>query len=444
MSKKDYESGMKAAGMAYKDKCNELKKENRKIAEDIKNNIQDITDCQDDLIDIVEEHEIYLEKIQGYQAMTEDKERLLKLDSEMYKLLVGLLSTLKQEDTFNDSQDRFFGNLLGYLEIEETAALSFESLIDVDNINTQRIFFRVICEVLFLKSNSIDHIENYKEYLDNFSVSINVRKAILGEIQNVYDMLGADAIINKYSIASRIYIEKNKKIYPRLEVDLGCHVYIDYPYISLDDDDEFLFGDVEYVCRSESKCQRRVKEVIEKYYDRANSYLDIYSDKFIGIKLAKECSKWINQIIAQIENYISVNKLRIRLDDLKNIRENSESNILQICINEMDNNLSIYSLHDLSFYIDRVEIEENEDYIETLFGGFREVKTYDADCIDTVFKIDTDLNEIIRKYEEYIISNVKIEYFRRIKNVCDELQKSFHMEGDEKPIIDLKEALYNN
>lgn len=134
MSKKDYESGMKAAGMAYKDKCNELKKENRKIAEDIKNNIQDITDCQDDLIDIVEEHEIYLEKIQGYQAMTEDKERLLKLDSEMYKLLVGLLSTLKQEDTFNDSQDRFFGNLLGYLEIEETAALSFESLIDVDNI----------------------------------------------------------------------------------------------------------------------------------------------------------------------------------------------------------------------------------------------------------------------------------------------------------------------
>lgn len=432
MGKNDYQKGMKDASKIYESKFEEIIKENNSAVDGIQKDIGSILDTQDDIMDAVEEHDEKIDMLTNfYNSIAEDKENLLKMGTDNHKSLLGLMKKLSNDIGFNQDQTKFYNVIQNYLEIEEVEEVSFEILEQVEELKVQRSMFRIICEVMFLgeENNTFVNDEKCAEYLSYFYINNKNKQVVFNETEQLYTVLGKEALINKYSISSGGRYEKKQKVYPKLEIDTAFRVAIDYPYIEMEDSDTFLFDD-DYVCRSESKCQSRVNQIVKKYYNRANGYLDCNSDNFIGNRIAKGYAKQIREIVTQINNYISVNKIRIQIEELQRINSNCERDIFKICCDEMNNNSWAYKLLDVSNYIDMVEIEEDEDFVETLFGGFKEVRSYDADCGDAVGKIDEDLNELLERFEDAIESTVKIEYLRRIDNVCKEIRKTVPMEDD--------------
>lgn len=431
MGRNDYQKGMKAASDIYEEKYEQTKRATDEAINGIQKNFDNVLNHQEDIMEAIEEHDEQIDILTKYSnSIAEDKESLLKIGADNQKILLGIIVNLRNHIDSNSKQVKFYEKLRDYLEIEDPEEASFEILDTVEDIKAQRCIFRVICEYLFLINGNQEFLEDiqYKDWLSYFNVNERNKQIIINEVEQFYRNLGEDALINKYSLSLGGRFEPKVKTYPKLEVDMSLNVALDYPYISMDDGDEWLFGDDEYVCKSYSKCYNRVVELIGKYYRRANRYLDVNDSSFFGKQIAKQYGKEIQKIIAEIDNYISVNKIRIQIEELNKLSINCEQEILDMCNDEVNNNQWAYKLRDKSYYVDMVEIEESEDCVETLFGGWKDITTYDADYYDVINKIDEEINSILEKYEELMEKFIEIKIVSRIQKVCDEIKKAIPME----------------
>lgn len=429
MSIKDFQKGVEAASRPFEHKFEEQRKESEGLKNKVDKHLKEFSNVQDDIIDIVEEHDARIGGVEKQINISEDKEKLLRIGNKYHKVLLGLLLKLQEKESFNENQVYFLDNLREYLDTDASEEVSFEILEDIEDINCQRIMLQVMFECSFLKNNTLDSMNTYEAEFEYFSVSKTIREKLKKKVMDIYNIVGIDGIVNKYTVSLGTTIRREQKKFPKLEIDLDFNCYVEEPEVFLEMDEMLLFENIgdDYVCRSRKECENRVKEIVNKYYIKAERYLSEYDSLFIGRNIAIEYAQDVLEKVDRVKTYITVNKLRFNLESLEKLNANSiEKDILEMCKREIKIKSWYYKLLSLSDFVSVATIDEDETYVETLFGGMKLVKCYGCiDFADAVLKIDEDLHNLIKGLIEAIEIEIKNKYIHQIENICNEIKKSY-------------------
>lgn len=398
MGSKDTIKAMEAGAKPFEEIFKQQGKEIHDIRQEFGKSFREFENVQEDLIDIVEEHDDRINAMnQVNSAVFEDKEKMLKLDEASKLFLVHFLNTLVEKKGC-DSQEIFVNNIKNYLEIDDTTKAPIEALEEITNIVTQRLVLRVFLEYAYLETKDLDDLGRYEGILELFSVSSKNISAIKSSILETVQVVGEQGLTNKYSISSGFTVRKAKKIYPELKVILELSEYYEYCDIDVDIDDMNIGYDIDKckpLFRSEQKCKEKTWDIINKYYRQAQANFNYYDDRFIGKRLAKEFGHEIRETVYTIKNYIDVNKMRIHTENLDDLIKNVDEEICKLTQDLLRDESSLYSLDRLSEYVGKVEIEEETDYSFGLFGSVKEIKCYISSPYDGIEAIIEDTNKLL-------------------------------------------------
>ena len=420
------EAGAKPFEEIFKQQGREL----QDVRLEIRQGFRDVENVQDELIDIVEEHDVRLNAMnQVHAAVFEDKEKMLKLNKESKSFLVQFLNTLVEKKGC-ESQEVFVSNIKNYLETDDTTQVPVDALEDIADIVTQRLVLRVFLEYVYLEIKNLDDLGRYEGILELFSVSQNNVLSIKNSIIEIVQVIGEQGLINKYSVSSSFTLQKEKKTYPKLEINFELSGYYEYFNVDVDVDEMNIGYDVDKgraLFRSELKCKEKTREIINKYYRQAKANFDYYSSSFIGNRLAKEFGHEIKETVYAIKNYIDVNKMRIHTDNLDELIRNVDEEICKLTQDLLRDESYLYSLSSLSEYVDKVDIEEETDYVFGLFGSMKEVECYISSPYDGIEAIIEDTNKLLEDVIGRIRAEVGYRYMTRIKDFYDNMIKTYIM-----------------
>lgn len=430
MGNKKTVQAMEAGAKPFEEIFAKQGKELHDIREEIYQGFRDVENVQDELIDIVEEHDNRLNNMNLINTTVfEDKEKMLKLDEESKHFLVQFLNTLVEKKGC-DGQEIYVNSIKNYLEIEDTTKVPVEALEYVTDIVTQRLVLRVFLEYVYLETKSLDDLGRYEGILDLFAVSpknvISIKNSVLENVQ----VIGEQGIVNKYSISSGFTVKKEKKTYPKLEIDFELSEYYEYCDIDVDIDDMNIGYDIDNgraLFRSEQKCKDKTREIVSKYYRQAKENFDYYNDRFIGKRLAKEFGHEVRETVYTIKNYIDVNKMRIHTDNLDDLIKNVDEEICKLTQDLLRDESSLYSLDSLSKYVEKVDIEEETDYVFGLFGSMKEVECYISNPYDGIQAIIEDTNKLLEDVIGRVRAEVGYRYMTRIKDFYNNMSKTYIM-----------------
>lgn len=430
MGNKKTVQAMEAGAKPFEEIFKQQGKELHDIRQEISQGFRDVENVQDELIDIVEEHDNRLNAMnQVHTAVFEDKEKMLKLDEASKCFLVQFLNTLVEKKGC-EGQEVFVNNIKDYLETDDMTKASINALEDITDIVTQHLALRVFLEYAYLETNSLEDLGKYKGILELFSVSPKNVLSIKNSILETVQVIGEQGLINKYSISSGFTVKKERKIYPKLEINLELSEYYEYFNIDVDVDDMNIGYDIDKgraLFRTEQKCKERTREIINKYYRQAKANFDYYSSSFIGNRLAKEFGHEIKETVYAIKNYIDVNKMRIHTDNLDELIKNVDEEICNLTQDLLRDESYLYSLSSLSEYVDKVDIEEETDYVFVLFGSMKEVECYISSPYDGIEAIIEDTNKLLEDVIGRIRTEANYTYMTRIKDFYDNMTKTYIM-----------------
>lgn len=423
MSKKNemenFKEGMIAGAAPFADKFHEHADNLKNLNKNFQHNINCIDDLLDDVINVTEEQDERLKHIENTE-----KEQLKELSKDEQNILVGILIYVTEKYLPNDDQVRFLENVKDLLLIKECKKLEFETLEKVENIRTQRIIFKIVNEIMFLKKETTEFENDFYEECDYFSINKRAKEAILTQIENSFQLLGKEKFINKYVNSVEVDENKKKKIYPKLEVNTSIKQYKD-EILSFELDFEYDTDVYDKVFRKESECREAYMMMLWKPLSKRNAYIDLSSDKFIGIKIADYYGSTIVRELESVLDYINIHKVRMDITEFLELRDGCQEYIKEYTKEKIANIDYNFELHNINYFAERLTIEEDVTWIETLFGDFKEVTCYDEgsgySCIDAVEEMTQELNQLIN----YIIIDIHYmvldKYISRINNCVEQI-----------------------
>ena len=171
------------------------------------------------------------------------------------------------------------------------------------------------------------------------------------------------------------------------------------------------------VFRKESACREAYGGTLYKYIEIRDSYIRNGSSNYVGYKLVDFYKDIIESDTNKIIDYININKFNMDMQDVLDIKDNYKKNIIETFDEQIRNVDACFRLKSIYEYIDRLSIEETTDYIDTLFGGEREVTVYEEGY-------GYDCNEAVSDMEEELIAlinYVSIDIYKLVKSYMDRL-----------------------
>lgn len=389
MSKKKetqrFKEGMEAGARPFEEKFEQQAEQLKNLGRDMRDGISSLGYIQDELIDISEDHEDRIDSIdKKVQFGLDEREGLGVLSENEKEILGGLILKLSQEYSFNADQKEFVSNVLRNLGLSHPQIVELDIIENVESIKIQKIIFRVLSELLFLEKDSF---ENAIELSEWFALNKKNKGNIFNEITMMSKAMGHLGIIRKYCV-TETEIKRRKK-YPKLEVNTEISEFdplrISF-VLCLDMGNDFDVETETY--KTESECRNAIGNVIYKYYREQQQFIAFDGDKFVGKEIADHYYKELRTIVDKIVDYVKVHNVKIDVRFLEDLMSTLKEEILTEIRKEMSSGNIVYSVTDWNDYTDMVVVEMVDDFVETFFGGFKEVKRYQV-SLDSKINIAT-------------------------------------------------------
>lgn len=381
-----------------------------------------IDEAMDEVIDVCEEHDERINQIEHG-----DCERVKALSDEEKKLLAGLIVMLSNKFSYNVHQISFMNNLLALLEIEydnitEREISCIEQLSDT---NVHKMIYQVMCEMMFLVNESTEYSDEFNDMCNEyFAIPPRAKEAILLEIEKSYNTLGKKKYLEKYK---DIVVEKKvQRTYPKLEIDTVIPMFEKtvYEYEIEYDVCNDLY---EKVFRSESSCRDAYGELLRQPLRMRDAYVESYSDTFVGQEMAEYYSLEIESFISSIYDYVNIHKVRMDITEILELRDNCKSDILNYSKEVVRTMDPSWEMDTFSYYRDALIFEEDTTYIETLFGGIKEVTCYREGEKYNVFwatqQMTLELNTFLIQMALKVDKMVTNKYIDRINNCVNQINR---------------------
>lgn len=397
-----FEEGMVAGAKPFEEKFQEHTKHMENIGRSIKHQNNCLQEQQNEMLDILEEHDNRLNEMQNPELFD-----ILNLQDNEKIILLGLLLDISDKYKKNKYQEKMLNRLFEVLEIDKNDVhITLEDVDTIESIKVQKILFRTVFEYIYINSdNSCE--ENYKRY---FSLSEKAEECIQNEIKEKINECGQEGIVELYEQN----IIKQQKKYPKLEIDIDVDKF-EIDYIS-----DLMYEYVDFsdkIFRKESACREAYGGTLYKYIEIRDSYIRNGSSNYVGYKIVDFYKDLIESDTNKIIDYININKFNMDMQDVLDIKDNYKKNIIETFDEQIRNVDACFRLKSIYDYIDRLSIEETTDYIDTLFGGEREVTVYEEgygyDCTEAVSDMEEELIALI--------NYVSIDIYKLVKSYMDRL-----------------------
>ena len=201
MSKKDFKKGMEAGARPYEDKFDQVTKAVDKVSKDVKNNFNELKGVTNDLIDIAEEHDSELQQIRNRQQLgIDDNTDIDNIDPAERQYIMLCLMSVAGEIESNEMQQVYIRGFRHFLNTPYPSGVcNYENIENIESVNTQKFFIRVLMEYLYLYYQNFDFLDEY-EVFDYFSINNRTKKEIIQSIENLVRMIGSRGLSEKYGI----------------------------------------------------------------------------------------------------------------------------------------------------------------------------------------------------------------------------------------------------
>lgn len=212
MTTKDFKKGVNEASQSFEKKFVDQEKRFLNQTDKLSDKIDNINNVMDEIIDIAEEQD---RKINGAEKRklynVEEKTDIGLLEEYERKFLSGLIVAVSNKfGALNEKQQKFIVSVFKYINIiEPDVNVNFESVENIDNINIQNAILRVLMELMFLKNNNFDFMEDFEEVLQYFSINKKGILEIKEYIQKIYDIVGVQGLCEKYGYVEEVEEDSN-------------------------------------------------------------------------------------------------------------------------------------------------------------------------------------------------------------------------------------------
>lgn len=420
-----FKEGMEAGAKPFEEKFEQHAKELKKSKSEIMHQVNEIGLVQDEMLDIEEEHEEQLKRLnEKVQYGLKDKASVNELEKGEKEVLGGILVALSKILEFNENQKKFNANVLRLLGIANPQSLELDVIENVENITVQKVMYRVILELLFLENSGSNISEESQEVFDYFSISKKQKSIIWEETENFYNTVGDSGLVEKYFVSPEEL--KKKSEIPRLEVTNLIEAMGKYsdrypmPAIFVEDDNMLLAE----TYKSYSIAESKYTEVIKDSHAVMMSYLKSDSNNYVGNEITEYYADSVITMINQIIDFVDANKLRINITDLMEMRDDCQDAIANCVKKELGAFAEIYSNY--SSYLLGMKIDETEDFTETLFGGMKEITAYEPSydsAEEATDRMSEDIQRCIEGADNSILAFV-MKYVLRITDFQNKINEA--------------------
>lgn len=262
-------------------------------------------------------------------------------------------------------------------------------------------------------------ISQHKDFGKRNPVDIGIELGYSSEnIEKMIEQLSISSDSEDIEDANTVEIEnKEKQECHGLNIDTKIYLSPVTTYFVSNASDYF-----EEIAGESYKSHRKCKEVIEKYVRKCDierqKYLDFNSEAFAGREIIDDCYNQVCNIINQLEDYLKINNIAIDISEIVKIKGSIRNELEEYIKKQILAGDGFYTVESCENCINRISIEENEEFDFTIFGNTREVKVYTPGMEICDFLGDWD-DEIDHYFETMALDCqifVKEKYLDRINN----------------------------
>lgn len=311
MTTKDFKKGVNEASQSFENKFIDQEKRVLNQVDNLSDKIDDVSNVMDEIIDIAEEQD---RKINGAEKRrlynVEEKTDIGLLEEYERKLLCGLIvATSNKFGKLNEKQQKFITSVFQYINIiEPDVNVTFEAVENIDNINIQKAILRVLMELMFLKNNNFNFMDNFEEVLQYFSINKKGISEIKEYIQKIYDIVGVQGLCEKYGYVEEIEEDSNDA---EIERELMPLLISEPIVVDIDEILEFNYKDIiieapilcEGIIRF-NNCKITIGDNINyDVSDDIKQYISNYSIVCLENSKLEICNSQINECSNFIDNW---------------------------------------------------------------------------------------------------------------------------------------------
>lgn len=206
MSTKDFKEGMIAGAKPFGDKLDQLADIVESVVPELQVGIDGIATVTNALIDDVENHDNILSAYERKRIYDLDSVMdVSSLDDEEKEFLVAVLTELANIlPNVADLQKKYLLSICSVANVTAPqTALNLACIENIENMKTQKVVLRHVMEFLFIGEQSYSFLEAYAEdVFCYFSVNQRGIDEIKSAIDRVFNAMGIDGIVSRYTFAS--------------------------------------------------------------------------------------------------------------------------------------------------------------------------------------------------------------------------------------------------
>lgn len=216
---------------------------------------------------------------------------------------------------------------------------------------------------------------------------------------------------------------KEPSISPKLQINTKLDFFEKeiYEYSDLDGvDTDAEFELMERTFKSENSCRDAYAELLRRPLNQRDSYIDEYSNMFIGNEITEHYALQIEGHINQIFDYVNIHNLGVNIAALIELRDNCRKDIMEYTKDTIKKLPALYKMESFSYYKGMLEIEESEGWEDSIFGDGRPITCYtlglDRSCIWAVEQMAKEVTQLITAVANEVGAMVSQKYIARIDN----------------------------
>lgn len=221
MSTKDFKEGMVAGAKPFGDKVDQLANASESAASHIQEGLEGVTEVVGVVLDDLsaqEKKRIYdLDQATDVSALEDDEKEFL------VAVLTELANTIPN---VSDLQRKYLLSICGVANIATPqTSLNLACIENIENMKTQKILLRHVMEFMFIGEQEYSFLDTYEDLIFcYFSVNKRSMMEIKDSINRIYNAMGVDGIVNRYTFS----VDYQEPISEHYSDDLG---YDDTEYV---------------------------------------------------------------------------------------------------------------------------------------------------------------------------------------------------------------------
>ena len=340
------------------------------------------------------------------------------------QLLVAVLYQLASDEGLDitEYQRCFVRSVQKYVGISNPQLQADLSVVsDIDSLEVQKAFLRVVLEFLYLRAGE-EICDSQEDFLNNFAVNKKQAELIEAQVSQLYDIVGAEGIAEKYGFdpsqfsgaaeakgPSREVLEREWAILEEVMEKQMQSIHV-FQYLAYDDPDYEMSGDGFY---SKSDAMNAGERELRKLYNAKLEIFNAYSGSSIAVRTVDYISTQVISVFDIVRKQIrefgkntTCMKFAQQMEDVLNFDALMEA-ITKRLKDELQKNSFKYKLEDFSYYRNKIEVNSDDLELETGFLRFFEKMAvkWDYMICEGSMELDDDAN---RKQKEFASSATEI------------------------------------